>query len=289
MEQGDLRRRQEADPALGNEADRKPRGIQSVVIGFRILDCLAQARTPLGLKELGQAVGMPSSKLRFYLVSFLELGLVVQHGDYGRYDLGPAALKLGLSALEKIDVVRLVSREMPGLAEQLGYTVSLSVWGSHGPTIVDRVDGRNRTVLEIRVGSVLPLLNSATGRVYAAFMPRAATTAMLRKEMREWEAQQLAAFAGGDLPMFLQSIRSARFAQAAGTLLAGFTAIASPVLDRAGQPVAVLSVVGAIGKMSDAPGQTPAQALVALTTRLSRQIGWRGPDEAQQGDTDAAG
>lgn len=258
---------------------RKPRGIQSILIGFRILDCLAQAETPLGLKELGLAVGMPSSKLRFYLVSFLELGLVIQHGDYGRYELGPAALKLGLSALEKIDVVRLVGRELPALAEQLGYTVSLSVWGSHGPTMVDRVDGRHRTVLEIRVGSVLPLLTSATGLAYAAFMPKSTTAGMLRKEMHDRHGWEETLLPDKELPPLLESIRMHRFARASGTLLAGFTAIASPVLDRAGLPVAVLSMVGAIGKMSDEIVHEPAQTLLEVTARLSRQIGWRGQDD----------
>ncbi len=263
--------------AAGQEAgERKPRGIQSVVIGYRILEYLAEAETPVGLKELGQAMGMPPSKLRFYLVSFLELGLVMQHGSNGRYDLGPTALKLGLAALEKIDVVRLVSAQMPGLVEQLGHTASMAVWGSHGPTIVDRVDGRKRTVLEIRVGSVLPLLSSASGLVFAAFMPPAATEALLHREARERGEGQVDVSTADWAPT-LQAIRAQRFARAAGTLLTGFTAIASPVLDRSGMPVAVISVVGAMGKMSDDPTQAPAQALLELTDRLSRGIGWRGP------------
>ncbi|MCB5364859.1 IclR family transcriptional regulator [Pusillimonas sp. CC-YST705] len=282
MKKGVQNKGKEVEPELDDDAQRKPRGIQSVVIGFQILDCLAQAQTALSLKELGQAVGMPPSKLRFYLVSFLELGLVKQHGEYGRYDLGPAALKLGLSALEKIDVVRLVGAELPLLAEKLGYTAALSVWGSHGPTVVDRVDGRNRTVLEIRVGSVLPLTHSATGLVYAAWMPRTTTAGMMRKEKREWKEQAANAASESDLEAQLKSIRATRLACAAGSLLAGFSAIASPVLDRAGLPAAVISVVGAMGKMSDDPNGAPAQALLELTTRLSQQIGWRDPNQAQQ-------
>lgn len=272
MKNGDVPRR--AETGLDTEAGPKPRGIQSVVIGFRILDCLAQAETPLGLKDLGQAVGMPSSKLRFYLVSFLELGLVMQLGANGRYGLGPAALKLGLAALEKVDVVRLAGREIAVLAELLGYTVTLSVWGSHGPTIIDRIDGRNRTVLELRVGSVLPLVASATGRVFAAFMPRAVTAPLLRKEKRQG-GREVSGELENDPYLSMQAIRAARFAWARGTLLAGFTAIASPVLDRTGMPVAVLSVVGAVGKMSDDPAGPQGRALLELTTRLSQQLGWR--------------
>ena len=47
------------------------------------------------------------------------------------------------------------------------------------------------------------------------------------------------------------------------------TDLHEPMLDRAGMPVAVISMVGAVGKMSDDPAQAPAQALLELTDRLS--------------------
>src|SRR3546814_12891249 len=99
------------ESAQGNTRSTKPRGIQSILIGFHILDRLAESPTPLGLKHLAEASNMPASKLRFYLVSFLELGLVTQEAPSGRYSLGPAALRLGLAALEKFDVVSLRSEE----------------------------------------------------------------------------------------------------------------------------------------------------------------------------------
>jgi len=258
------------DPEVTTPDNRKPRGIQSVVIGFNILQCLADAPAPMSLKALSQATAMPASKLRFYLISFLELGMVRQDPSTGQYGLGPAALKLGLAALEKIDVIHMVRGEMAALAESLGFTVFLAVWGSHGPTIVDRIDGRNRTVLEIRVGSVLPLLTSASGRVFAAFMPKAATAAIARRErkmMGEWLIE-----AGDDLSF--EEIRATRLARGRGQLLVGFTAVGSPVLDRAGLPVAVITVVGAMGQLKDTASDLPARKLLELTTRLSRELGW---------------
>ncbi len=252
---------------------RKPRGIQSVVIGFRILDCLAEADTPMGLKALSEAAEMPASKLRFYLISFLELGLVSQDSGSGYYSLGPTALRLGLSALEKVDVIRMARDEMLQLADAVGFTTSLAVWGTHGPTIVDRIDGRNRTVLELRVGSVLPLRGSATGRVFMAFMPAAVVAPVLRREGRQIAANGLPAHADPDASR--KAIRAVRYARAAGTLVTEFTAVASPILDRAGTPVAVLSIVGAVGRLADGLHDQPAQMLLQLTTRLSRQLGWK--------------
>src|SRR5262245_19673319 len=66
--------------ALMVRAQPKPaqRGIQSIAIGWRVLDCLASVPKPVPLKEIAERTAMPASKVRFYLVSFLQLGLVVQ-------------------------------------------------------------------------------------------------------------------------------------------------------------------------------------------------------------------
>jgi DNA-binding IclR family transcriptional regulator len=256
-------------------ARAKARGIQSVVIGFRVLEKIAEATGPLALKDLVAGTGMAASKLRFYLVSFLELGLVSQDPASGYYSLGPGAVKLGVAALEKVDVVRTSRFEMMELAETLGYTVFLAVWGTHGPTVVDRVDGRSRTVLEIRVGSVMPVSASAVGWVFSAFMPKAATATLLKREAKEgiapWGSSN---DSGASLAELQREIRRTRLATAPGTLLTGFTAVASPILDRSQSPLAVISVIGPIGRMDDSPKGAVAKALGALTDRLSRQIGW---------------
>lgn len=256
-------------------ARAKARGIQSVVIGFRVLEKIAEATGPLALKDLVAVTGVAASKLRFYLVSFLELGLVSQDPASGYYSLGPGALKLGVAALEKVDVVHTSRSEMIGLADTLGYTVFLAVWGTHGPTVVDRVDGRSRTVLEIRVGSVMPVSASAIGWVFSAFMPKAATSALLKREAKEgigpWGSSN---DSGASLAELQREIRRTRLATAPGTLLTGFTAVASPILDRSQSPLVVISVIGPIGRMDDSPNGSVAKALGALTDRLSRQIGW---------------
>jgi DNA-binding IclR family transcriptional regulator len=251
----------------------KARGIQSVVIGFRVLEAIAEATGPLALKDLVAATGMAASKLRFYLVSFMELGLVSQDPASGHYSLGPGAVKLGIAALEKVDVVRTSRSEMRALADTLGYTVFLAVWGTHGPTVVDRVDGRNRTVLEIRVGSVLPVSASAIGWVFAAFMPKSATSVLLKREAKEGIGPWGSSSDSG-LAELQGEIQRTRLAIAPGTLLTGFTAVASPILDRSQSPLAVISVIGPIGRMDDSRKGAVAKTLGALTERLSRQIGW---------------
>ena len=82
-------------------------GIQSVEVGFALLDVLARAVGPLMLRDLAAAASMSAAKAHRYLVSFQRLGLVVRDASTTYYDLGPSALNLGLASLSRLDAVKL--------------------------------------------------------------------------------------------------------------------------------------------------------------------------------------
>ena len=71
-------------------------------------------------------------------MSFQRLSLVVQDEASTRYDLGPAALRLGLASLSRLDAVKLARARLPQLMTVIEHTLALAVWGNHGPTVVDR-------------------------------------------------------------------------------------------------------------------------------------------------------
>jgi DNA-binding IclR family transcriptional regulator len=82
-------------------------GIQSLEVGFALQQVLAEAHGPLMLRDLAAKADVSAAKAHRYLVSYQRLGLVVQDAGSTRYDLGPAALKLGLASLSRPDSVKL--------------------------------------------------------------------------------------------------------------------------------------------------------------------------------------
>jgi hypothetical protein len=111
-------------------------GIQSVEVGFALLEALSQASGALMLRDLASAARMSAAKAHRYLVSFQRMGLVMQDPVSTRYDLGPAALRLGLATLSRIDAVKLARDRVPALLAETGHTLAIAVWGNHGPTMV---------------------------------------------------------------------------------------------------------------------------------------------------------
>src|SRR4029079_7837288 len=94
-----------------------------------------------------------------------------------------AALKLGLASLSRLDAVKLARERITGLMEQIGYTLALAGWGNHGPTMVHGEESPQAVTVNLRLGDVMPLLTSATGRCFAAFLSRHGIAPMLKDEI----------------------------------------------------------------------------------------------------------
>ena len=73
--------------------------------------------------------------------------------------------------MRRLNPVRVATEEIVELAERIGQTVALSVWGNHGPTVVRIEESSGAVHVNMRTGSVMSLLETATGRVFAAFLP----------------------------------------------------------------------------------------------------------------------
>ena len=243
---------------------KEQRGIQSVEVGGRLLLALAHEGRPMALKDLAQAAGMAPPKAHPYLVSFGKLGLIAQDDASGHYGLGPLAMQLGLISLQQSDPVRLASAQLPGLAQAVGHTVGLAVWGNRGATIVRTEEGPLPVHVGMRHGTVMSLRGTASGRLFAAWLPRARILAS------DPEAQFDAAFERD-----LEAVRRAGLAHAVDAAVPGISALAAPVFDAGGQMVLSLTAIGPGASFDARPDGAPARALVACAAALSRQLGAR--------------
>lgn len=267
-----------ADDKAGRPARR---GIQSIEIGFRILDHLRMAPRPLPLKAIAAGTGMSAANVHYYLVSFQAVGIVRQEEDTGCYALGPYALKLGLAAMEQFDVFTAARPAMTDLAEEIGQTVFLGVWGNRGPTIIYRVEaGGNRPILELRVGSVLPLLRSALGRNFVAHLPPAFSEELVVAALKEERTRHEHGGSDdtprdrGELETMLASIRAAGISRCRDALLANFMSLSAPILDQTGLMIAAITLMGPIGTMDDDLTGPIAEALRSRAAAISKAAGW---------------
>lgn len=264
----------EADSAANGNARG---GIQALDAALVVLRAFADFDGPVALIDLARSVSMPSSKVHRYLASFIHAGLVKQAAKSGRYELGTAAATLGLAALARNDVVSLAADELPELAEQTGMTVLLSVWGNNGATVIRWCRAPSPMVTSFGLGSTLPLLTSASGRILLAFLPRQVTAARLRLEVERalesglsWPDLDLSA---GSIEKVIETIRNDRFATIDGRFVPGLRAVAAPITNWQGEAEAAVTIISTSDQILSA--QNPSvQSLLAFVARLSSEKSW---------------
>lgn len=285
------RRPRPPDPAPAPARGAKPgktttvqrsgrRGIQSIEIGFKILDYLRTEMRPVPLKMIAASTGMSAANVHYYLVSFQAVGIVRQETDTGCYALGPYALKLGMAAIEQFDVFAVARPAMTELATTIGHTVFLGVWGNRGPTIIYRVEGgASRPIIELRVGSVLSLLRSALGRNFLAHLPRSLTGEMLDQELKEELTREKrlddAPTTKAEVEEMMDTIRRDGISRCRDALLPNFTSLSAPIFDQGGFMIAAITMMGPIGILNDDLKGATATALMSHAREISVTAGWQ--------------
>jgi DNA-binding IclR family transcriptional regulator len=262
------------------EGDKERAGIQSVEVGFALLDVLAQAPGPLMLRDLASAAGMSAAKAHRYLVSFQRLNLVAQDANT-RYELGPATLRLGLATLSRLDAVKLARERLPTLMDQTGHTLALAVWGNRGPTLVHWQETPLAMPVSLRLGDVMPLLSSATGRCFSAFIGHGGAADKARP-MIDAELALARKLGRSDLPStpaqvqaMLSETRTQGLGRVVNVLLPGISGLCAPVFDADGHLALGVVSLGSSATF-DAQWDGPiAQALRAFSQQLSADLGWR--------------
>lgn len=251
-------------PSVTQALPPEPRSIQSVVIGFALVRALEQNGGPMPLKALAAAAGMSPGQAHAYLASFRIVGLVRQGAD-GLYELGPYALALGLAALDRLDVREAAMEPMRHFRDGCGESVHLSVWSGQGPVIVSRLDGTRGVSLSIRIGFALPLDNSASGRIFNAFLPEAGQLAERSKGRQD----------RATLRRILEEIRRSGLATSESLVNTGFAAVSVPVFDHDGRLAAAMTALGPAAHLDTRPDGAVAAALRQAGAAASAAMGHR--------------
>lgn len=252
------------------------RGIQSIEIGTKILRVIRESPTAMQLKDISSRTGMAPSKVFRYLVSFVETGLLRQNPQNGRYDLGPFCLELGLSALGRIDEMDVLWDGLVRVTEELGHDAHFSVWSASGPMIARWKHGPTEIAVRVRDGAVLPLLSSATGRVWACYLPRTQTQPLMSEEL-----QALAAQSGksvDDLQDYyeerISAVRLHGLARADQEKRQGISALSGPIFNRNGIAYA-MTLLGPAGDIDLSYQGETAVRFRAVLEEISGQLGQR--------------
>lgn len=259
--------------------DKSQRAVQSVEVGGRLLLELADSGSALSLKDLAARAGMTPSRAHPYLVSYGRLGLIEQDSS-GRYDLGPAALRVGLASLQRLEPMTVAEPVIRQLAAQTGHAIAIAVWGNFGPTVVRLIEAQQPLHVSLRIGSVLSLFDTATGRAFASVLPQERLIQAIAGPLGEAMPQEKWQQRQPEIQEIVLEARRHGVSRAISNPIPGVNAFSAPVFDLEGNPVMVITMTNHENRLSAAWKNEAVSMLAEAVKKLTVRIGGQQPAQA---------
>ncbi|WP_343504229.1 IclR family transcriptional regulator [Alloyangia pacifica] len=206
------------------------RALSTAVKTLDLLAFFAQQSRPLRLGEVASHMVLSRATAYQRLLTLVEAGWLDQDAN-GAYRLTMLATRLAAAALEQGDLGSRVEPSLGKLATRLHETVSLAVLDRGQPCIVARVEADTLLRAVQKIGTLLSLDGSASGRVLCAFA----------------EDHTLDRLRAGAHPLpddaVMRTVREQGYAISSGYTESGVVGVAVPVFDARGHVTAAVSLV----------------------------------------------
>ncbi len=248
-------------------------GTQSVQRAMALLKAFDDERPSWGLSDLARETGL-NKTTAYRLLSALEReGMLGRAADGERYVLGPEIVVLGGRALRANNLRAIARPELERLADGTRETASLEILSGGEMLVIDELVGGHLMSGVPDLGSRWPLHASSTGLALLAFLPEAEADALLPPALPA--VTHATVTARPVLRDELTCIRQRGYSVADESLEVGLVAIAAPVFDHDGRPVAALSIAGPkLRVTAECVGMIGEQVKIAAE-RVSALLGYR--------------
>jgi DNA-binding IclR family transcriptional regulator len=142
--------------------------VESLTRGLQILRCFSQSRTTLTVTQLANLTSLPQPTVWRLCKTLKDLGYLspVPNGNHLRPGL--PLLSLGFAALSNTEFPEIARAELQALATRFGGVCSLCIRDQLSMLYVQRCESTPLHIINLRVGSLVPIADSGNGWAYLA-------------------------------------------------------------------------------------------------------------------------
>jgi DNA-binding IclR family transcriptional regulator len=237
--------------------------------GLDILELLASETDGKSQIEIAKQLGRTSSEIFRMLMVLRSRGYLALGEDGDRYFLTPKLFEVAHRHPPLRRLTAVAGEAMQRLANKINQSAHMGILHSGRVLMVAQVDCQDNNITSVRLGAHIPLFETASGRVLAAWMDPEPLETLLDQVEDKTEARRQAFVQ--DLP----GVRAAGFCEAPSLTILGVTNISAPVFDIWGHVVAAITLpfVRRLSGTSAASVEECRKALLATCAAVSRQLG----------------
>ncbi len=255
-------------------------GVQSVEVAGTVLRALLDAGGPAKLSHLARRTGMPTAKVRRYLVSLMRTGFVVQDPRTSEYDLGSLTMEIGLQGFARFDILKQAETTLDQIVDAFGETAAIGYMGPRGPAFVRISQPPGNRGYSIPFNHVCPITYSATGKLFSAFGDVGQLAGLIDAEIVQNArvGRPHCPHSAEDFARDLAAVRDRGYAVMEDGGGGEVTAVAVPVYDAADRLLFSLTVFAHLGRLNVDPDSLLIAMLLDFADALSKSLGR--PDKA---------
>ena len=216
--------------------------IRAVDRALDILLCFTRQTPRLTMTQIAGQVGMNKSTVHRLLGTLEKKRFVQRDPATGLYQLGIRLLQMAYLTLEQNNLRQHAAPFLRHLCEQHRETITLSVLDEADVVFLDVIESPQRVKLAASTGQRLPAFATAAGKAILAHLPEQAVNKVLGHGMQLFTSQTIQS-----LEVFFNALQQARqmgFAISEQEYEDGINAVAAPIMDPNGLPIAAVTVAG---------------------------------------------
>lgn len=249
----------------------EPYRAPTVKKAFQILRLISETDQGARISDISKRLKISKSTVHGITSALERIGAVIRHPSTKRYILGVTLFELGKAAFSRIDLKDTARPIMKILMKQAQESVFLGVQNGENVTIIDMVESDQDLKITAPIGTRIPLLAGAVGKVLMASIPeQEAKDLIQRTGLHRFTDNTII-----DLDKFLNAIQDARqngFAIDDEEYIDGVRAVASAIKGE-GQLNLAIWVVGFKPRMSSNKMINLAKGTHRAAEMIGRKIG----------------
>jgi DNA-binding IclR family transcriptional regulator len=223
-----------------------------------VLEAIA-AQQPIGMSSLARFLGEDKSAVQRSIVTLANAGWISHTSEPPvRWELGARLFAMAHLPRSSDDLRRRARPILEELRDQTGETSFLAIPDVDRFVTVEVAESRHMLRMVPRVGEIISVSQSATGRALLPYYDSARQEALLGHAPT---ANERAEFAAN---------RKRGYGVSAGEIMQGATTIAAPIFDAQGQPAAAFVITGPTERLSADRHGSIGALLAAAASTLSR-------------------
>ena len=152
-------------------AHEQPQFLESLERGMSVFKCYSSSDLILTNDEISERLNLPKPTVSRITYTLTSLGYLTYIKRLGAYQLGPSVLAMAKPLLNPTGFRQVIRGSLQELAIDLGVTVSLTAAAGRNMVYLDTFRGNNPFVIGLSVGAAIPMLVTASGRVYLSCLP----------------------------------------------------------------------------------------------------------------------